>query len=182
MSKPYSLTLTQPQVMAMALEKFKDQYGGSLSSKLLWWLKRFMFFARSWFFDLEYHTMPIDILKQALEEWRTKVLPHLVYEGEVFDCDDFARHFEIWIKDYITGMGIIDIHSNEEIPVFNGVGLGLGYLYQGEELLGGHAWNIVLVTKNGEPDLIYVEPQIGEIVDNNSSSDKFDYELMAVII
>jgi len=181
--KPYSVTLNMAQVYALALEKFRDQYSGSVWSKLAYIFRRIMFFARSWLFDMEYHTIPLDMLEEAMEVWAGEYLPYLIYQGEVFDCDDFARHFTVWLKDYITCQGLIRECIETPLPVFNGVGLGLGYLEDKDgNVLGGHAWAVVLVTVGEEPMLVYVEPQTGEVMWDNESREGYKYILEAVII
>lgn len=173
-SRVDSVPVTQIQLAMMALEKFRDQYGDSLSSKFLWIFRRVLFFLRSWFMDLEYNTMSEELLAQLLNEWKNNVLPNLHYSGECFDCDDYARYFQVWLKQKAEEAGL---------ACFNGVGLALGVLYTPDgEVAGGHAWNIVLAhDSQGQAKLYYVEPQLGEIVDGQAS-DGFQYELMAVII
>ncbi len=181
--KLYSVPVTQAQVYAMAMQKFHDQFSGSWIKKLLYIVKRILFVIRSQLYDLEYNTIPEWLLKQALQEWKSKVLDKLHYVGETFDCDDFARHFMVWLKDWINGNGIICEFApkNEQIKQFNAVGMAIGLLYKDGRLLGGHAWNIVLITNSdGEPELVYVEPQIAEMFRGTTTSDGFDYELQAI--
>ena len=181
--KLFSVPVTQAQVYAMAMSKFHDQFSGSWAKKLLYIFKRVLFVIRSQLYDLEYNSIPLWLLEEALKEWRKQVLDRLHYVGESFDCDDFARHFMVWLKDWICGNGIICSFAppSEQIKQFNGVGMAIGLLFKDGELLGGHAWNIVLVTDDsGEPMLVYVEPQIGEWFSGNRSPDGMDYELQAI--
>ncbi len=183
--KLYSEPLTSAQVIMMALGKFHDQFQGSWVQKLLYIIRRIMFIARSWFFDLEYTTIPEWLLQEALQEWKKQVLDKLHYIGESFDCDDFSRHFMVWLKDWINGNGIICEYAPKQYQIkqFNGVGMALGVLSKNGRVLGGHAWNIVLITNSdGEPELVYVEPQIGEYFRGSVSPDGFTYTLQAVII
>ena len=181
--KLYSVPVTQAQVYAMAMAKFNDQFQGSWVKKLLYIVRRILFVIRSQLYDLEYNTIPEWLLKKALQEWKSKVLDNLHYVGESFDCDDFARHFMVWLKDWVCGNGIICSFApeNEQIKQFNAVGMAIGLLFKDGQILGGHAWNIVLITNsNGEAELVYVEPQIGEYFRGNISPDGFQYELQAV--
>jgi len=164
----------QPQLITMILQLFKDQYGGSLLNKILWIFRRILFFARSWFFDLQYYSIKLEDLQEALEKWREYVLDNLEYMPEIFDCDDFALWFKTWLQSYM--------HEEKHKP-FNGVGIALGNVFKDGELLGGHAWNIVLVDVGGTTCIMFVEPQLGELLSSTMrSSDGYEYVLQAVII
>ena len=164
----------QPQLISMILERFKDQYGDSLLSKILWVLRRIMFFMRSWFFDLQYYSIKLEDLKEALNTWREYVLDNIQYFPEVFDCDDFAIYFKVWLQSYM--------HEEKHKP-FNGIGIALGNVFKDGELLGGHAWNIVLADIAGVNCILFVEPQLGELLSiTMRSSDGYEYVLQAVII
>jgi len=181
--KLYSVPVTQAQVYAMAMKKFNDQFQGSWIKKLLYVVKRILFIIRSQLYDLEYNTIPEWLLQKALQEWRKQVLDKLKYIGETFDCDDFARHFMVWLKDWINGSGIICEFApkNEQIKQFNAVGMAIGLLFKDGELLGGHAWNIAIITNNsGEPELVFIEPQTATYFRGNQSDDGFIYELQAI--
>lgn len=164
----------QPQLVMMILKLFKDQFGSTWTSKLLWIFRRLMFFMRSWFFDVMYYSVNVDDLIDALSYWRKYVLENIEYLPEVFDCDDFATYFKVWLQSWI--------YASKGIRV-NGVGIALGVVYKDGRLLGGHAWNIVLVDNGGRQYVLFVEPQLGEIItSNNISSDGWKYELQAVIM
>lgn len=171
--RPVSVPVPQPQVMFMAASKLGDHYGPGLAEKLAWVLARVLFAMRSWFFDLIYNSMPEWMLDEALARWREEVLPGLPYQGEYTDCDDFAARFNVWLRDYARGNGI---------PAFNGVGMAIGYLEKDGAVLGGHAWNVVLVTGEAGTDLVFVEPQTGERVEGGVSPDGYRYRLLAVIM
>ena len=118
-------------------------------------LGRIFFSFRSWFFDELYYPIDYSQFKQLLEEYK-KPLSGLSYKYEVFDCDDFAEFFAVWIK----------LRTNT-----NGCGIALG-VYNGY----GHAWNVCLVNDGGVNKVVFVEPQAGSevVVDGN-------YELRAVV-
>jgi len=164
--------VTSAQLIAMVLSIFKDQYGESLLSKILWVFRRLLFFMRSWFFDIFYYSIKLEDLEDALEDWKTQVLDDISYLPEVFDCDDFAQLFKIWLMQWAKN------NLNQHI---NGVGLALGVVSKEGRILGGHAWNIVLVSTDEGMKLVYVEPQLGEIIEGDTSSDGFTYTLQAVI-
>jgi len=157
----------------MILQKFRDQYGESLLSKILWIFRRIMFFARSWFFDIQYYSISLEELQEALEKWKEYVLDNIQYLPEIFDCDDFAMYFKTWLQSYVM---------QEMDKPFNGVGVAIGYVVEDGKLLGGHAWNIVLVDTDEGTKIVYVEPQLGEYFFGDTSSDGFTYTLQAVII
>lgn len=164
---------TMPQLMAMVLGKFRDQYAGSFWDKLWFILRRVIFFARSYFMDVLYVPIKLEELEEALEEWRREVLPNTKYMPEIMDCDDFAFYFKVWLQKWTA--------EHTKAPS-NGVGVAIGALSKGSEVLGGHAWSIVLVmTEHGE-DVVFVEPQTGEILENFKSSDGYEYTLQSVII
>ena len=165
--------VTSAQLITMILQKFRDQYGESLLSKILWIFRRIMFFARSWFFDIFYYSIKLEDLEDALEDWKEQILDDISYLPEVFDCDDFAQLFKIWLMEWAKD------NLNEHI---NGVGLALGIVSKEGRILGGHAWNIVLVDTDEGTKIVYVEPQLGEIIEGDTSSDGFTYTLQAVII
>jgi len=165
--------VTSAQLIAIVLQKFKDQWGNTWISKLLWIFRRIIFFARSWFFDIFYYSIKLEDLEDALEDWKTQVLDDISYLPEVFDCDDFAQLFKIWLMEWAKD------NLNQHI---NGVGLALGIVSKDGKVLGGHAWNIVLVSTDEGMKLVYVEPQLGEIIEGDTSSDGFTYTLQAVII
>jgi len=139
------------------------------SSYIEYVFRRILFSFRSWIFDELYYPVSLDALLDALDYWRTEVLPGLVYTPEVMDCDDFAIQFINFIRRYLYN------NYNEET---NSIGIALGVIYKSNELLGGHAWNIILVNNS----VYFIEPQLGEILLNLKSSDGFKYKLLAVII
>ena len=118
------------------------------------WSKLF-FNRKSWFFDTLYYPIEYNTFKQLLEEYK-KPLSGLSYKYEVFDCDDFAEFFAVWMK-LRTGT--------------NGCGVALG-TYNG----GGHAWNVCLVNDGKANKVVFVEPQSGEEISVNGN-----YKLKAVI-
>lgn len=164
---------TMPQLIALIMQKFRDQYGESIWSKLLWIFRRLYFLIRSWFFDIEYIPVDMQKLEEALEDWKETVLNYLQYIPEIQDCDDFAMYFKTWLQKWTF--------ENTNTPS-NGVGIAIGLVSKDGELLGGHAWNIVLVRTDQGEKVVFVEPQLGEIINNNRSDDGYDYVLQAVII
>jgi len=126
-----------------------------------------MFAVRSWFFDITYYAISYDKLLELLEKWKNDVLANLKYKPEIFDCDDFANYFKVWMTKE-TGV--------------NCTGEALGLVYKDGRLLGGHAWNIVIVHKHGVIDVLFVEPQLGEIIENQKTSDGWEYYLLAVLV
>jgi len=135
-----------------------------------------LFAARSWFFDLVYYPISEEKLKQLLQDFKKYLEEHsLHYENEVFDCEDFAiafKHFAaVYYKTNAVGLAlgllkttkVYDLEAEEEHE---------------EQVLGGHGWNIVLLTSG---ELVYVEPQTCEYFRGNESPDGFTYELLAVV-
>jgi len=122
-----------------------------------------LFNFRSWLFDLFYKTFNRETLNIAVQYFKDYIESHnLHYEFDYFDCDDFALLFK----------ALTTARFNT-----NAVGIALGLVYKDNELLGGHAWNIVLLNN----ELYYFEPQTLELFDGDTSSDGFKYELQAVI-
>jgi len=161
-------------LISKILGDFRDQYGGSWVNKVLWIIRRVLFFMRSWFFDLEYISVDKGVLDEFLEYWRKEILPKLHAVPEVFDCDDFARYFVFKLREYVKEKYGVD---------YNGNGEAIGNVYSGGSLLGGHAWVIALVdTVDEVGKVVFVEPQLGEYLVNMESSDGWKYELQAVII
>jgi len=167
--------ITQPQLIVKIMQKFKDQYGSTWKSRLMYIFRRILFMMRSWFFDVEYRSVPRQWIEEFLEYWKKNILPNLHYEAEFFDCDDFARWFIFKLREYI--------HNKYSIW-YNGNGETLGVVYHNGELLGGHAWVLVVDDTEEEIGRIdFVEPQIGEFLDDNlNSSDGWHYEIQAVIV
>jgi len=139
-------------------------------------IRAILFAVRSWLFDLVYYPIPEGGLIELIEDFKKYIKDNnLHYENDVFDCDDFALAF----KNYVT----VKMKTNA-------VGIALGILKAGkvhdletgeeheEQVLGGHAWNIVLLTSG---ELVYVEPQTCEYFRGNTSPDGFIYELLAVV-
>jgi len=136
-------------------------------------IKGIMFATRSWIFDTEYIPVDEQVLNEALAKWKNEVLSNLVYKPEIWDCDDYASLFKAWLQKYLV--------FEKQLRI-NAVGIALGRVYDKKtgELLGGHAWNIVLVNKPVGFDVKFVEPQVGIVFDHDT--DTWEYELMAVII
>jgi len=137
------------------------------------WLKKMFYHIKTWYFDITYIPIPYNILNEVLNEWINSVLPGLKFTAEIWDCDDFASYFKGWLQMKL----VFDMKLR-----LNGVGIALGTVYdrRGNEL-GGHAWNILVVEKNGNPDTVFLEPQTGEVFEDTSSKG-YKYELEAVII
>ena len=122
-----------------------------------------MFNFRSWLFDLFYKSFDYEELGKAIQIFRDYIESHnLHYEFDYFDCDDFALLFKALTSAKLNS---------------NAVGIALGLVCKDNELLGGHAWNIVLLNN----ELWYFEPQTLELFFGNLSSDGFKYELLAVL-
>ena len=137
----------------------------STTSGKLWKVVRVLLFnVRSWFFDLKYKSIGFTELREALQRYASMLEEsQLEYTSDYFDCDDYALTFKSFVtKHYRT----------------NAVGIALGLLRKGGEVLGGHAWNIALMS---DGDLVFVEPQTREIIYGNVSSDGYEYELQAVV-
>jgi len=136
------------------------------NEKWYWKLLRYiMFFFRSWFFDLKYKTISLSELEQILREYDQYLKRYkLEYEIDYFDCDDYAVTFKAFATRRTKA---------------NSVGIAIGIVSKPDEgILGGHAWNIVILD-NG--NIVFVEPQTREWFEPNVSSDGFIYELQAVI-
>jgi len=124
-----------------------------------------LFNFRSWFFDLNYESFTRQSFDVAVKYFADFVESHnLHYEFEFFDCDDFALLFKALTSAKLN---------------INAVGLALGELYEDETLLGGHAWNVVLI----DDELYYFEPQTYELfdVEHATTTDGFRYVLQGVI-
>jgi len=127
-------------------------------------IRAILFNIRSWFFDLFYFPLSKKQLSKLLDDFKRYLEEYcLHYENELFDCDDFALAF----KHFAT------VHFKT-----NAVGVALGMLKKDGKVLGGHAWNVVLL---GNGNIVYVEPQTCEIIYGNVSLDGFEYELQAVV-
>ena len=140
-------------------KKITSQYTNPLK-KILYVL---LFNFRSWFFDIFYKSFSQETFNALVQRYRDFIENYdLQYEFEYFDCDDFALLFKALSSAWFNN---------------NGVGLAIGLVYKDGKLLGGHAWNLVLIN-----DKIYnFEPQIYELFDGDTTSDGFKYELLAVI-
>jgi len=139
-------------------------------------VRAILFGVRSWFFDVIYYPISEEELKQLLQEFRDWLREHgLHYENEVFDCEDFALAFKVFVtvrkKTNAVGLALGILKTTK---VYD---LDSGEEYE-ERVLGGHGWNIVLLS-NGE--LVYVEPQTCEYFRGCESPDGFIYELLAVV-
>ncbi len=111
------------------------------------WLRKLVFYIKSCFFDTRYKCITIDELEQLLKIWRENILPKLRYQLDFWDCDDFAMYFASWLKlKTKTNCG------GMVIGVLNGF---------------GHAWTPVLVKNYDDVDVMFVEPQLGRIVEVN---------------
>jgi len=122
-----------------------------------------LFNLRSWLFDLFYKSFNRETLNIAVQYFKDYIESHnLHYEFDYFDCDDFALLFK----------ALTSAKMNT-----NAVGIALGLVYKDKQLLGGHAWNIVLL----DNELYYFEPQTLELFNGDTSTDGFNYELQAVI-
>jgi hypothetical protein len=135
---------------------------GNIISKVLNFL---LFNFRSWFFDLNYKSFTRREFETAVRHFMDFIESYnLHYEFEYFDCDDFALLFKALTSAKLNS---------------NAVGLALGLLYRDDVMLGGHAWNVVLIND----ELYYFEPQTYELFDVRSATtlDGFRYELQAVI-
>ena len=120
---------------------------------------------RWWPFDLHYKTFSRASFNVAVKYFKDFIESHnLHYEYEFFDCEDFALLFKA-----ITAAKLNT----------NAVGIAIGLLRKDGKLLGGHAWNIVLI----DNELYYFEPQTYELFDvkTATTSDGFKYELQGVI-
>lgn len=126
-----------------------------------WW-RKILFALRSHLYDTVYYMCTQTQLLDFLEWWRKEQLPYLVYTAERFDCDDFAFLFK--------ALCVMKTHLNCSLLVG-------GEVWQNDELLGLHAWNLVLVDA---PRVVqFVEPQLGEILQVKDgrivSSDGWEY-------
>ena len=122
-----------------------------------------LFFLRSWFFDLEYKEFTMQEFQEVVNKFRQWCEEkQLHYKYEYFDCDDFAMEFKSFCAREFNHNGVI---------------IALGMVSKDGRVLGGHAWNIVII----EGRLYYFEPQTFELIDGNTSTDGFKYELMAVV-
>jgi len=143
-------------------------------SKLIWnqyknpvkkILMALLFNLRSWLFDAYYKSFYDDTLNAAIQLFNEYLESHnLHYEFDYFDCDDFALLFKALVASKMNS---------------NAAGIALGLIRKGDELLGGHAWNIILLNNK----LYYFEPQTCELFDvkTATTSDGFKYELQGVI-
>jgi len=150
-----------------ALELIKLCLSKAVESSTNWkskLLKTLFFSLRSYFFDLYYDICSLDEIHNALEKFKSELESlGIEYIPDSFDCDDYASAFKAFFS----------LHYKK-----NSVGLALGRIYYGKQLLGAHAWNIVLLTGGV---LAFVEPQTFEVFFTNVSPDGFTYELEAVI-
>ena len=146
----------------------------AMLSKLIWrqrenvWRKVLdviLFNFRSWFFDLIYKEFTRQSFNLAVSTFMDFIQSHnLHYTSEFFDCDDFALLFKALTSAKLNS---------------NAVGMALGLLCKDGAILGGHAWNVVLI----DGELYFFEPQLCELfdVDVAKTSDGFEYILQGVI-
>ena len=162
-------------LLAQLMLKCLKRVASEAPSTLHRLIRTILFGVRSWFFDLVYYPISEEQLKQLLRDFRRYLEEHnLHYENDLFDCEDFAiafKHFAaVYYKTNAVGLAlgilkttkVYDLESEEEYE---------------EQVLGGHGWNIVLLTSG---ELVYVEPQTCEYFRSNVSPDGFIYELLAV--
>ena len=122
-----------------------------------------LFLLRGWLFDTVYYGVSENEFEIAVQEYRRWIERNeLVWTADRFDCDDFAVTFK--------AVAISVLRKNS-------VGIAIGMLYKGEELLGGHAWNIILFD---DGTILFFEPQTLELF-TNETIDGFRYELTAVL-
>jgi len=122
-----------------------------------------LFLLRGWLFDIVYYSVSEKEFNTVVQEYRRWVEKNeLIWTVDRFDCDDFAVTFKA------IASGILKKNS---------VGIAIGMLYKGDMLLGGHAWNIVLLE---DDKILFFEPQTLELFETETI-DGFRYELTAVI-
>ena len=127
-------------------------------------VKSLLFSIRSYFFDLYYDICSLGEIHEALEKFKNELESlGIEYIPDSFDCDDYASAFKAFFS----------LHYRK-----NSVGIAIGRIYYGKQLIGYHAWNIVLLTGGV---LAFVEPQTFEVFTSNVSPDGFTYELETVI-
>jgi len=146
--------------LATKVYQLAMQFARDWKSKLS---KLFTFALRSWFFDLYYESCTYEEIQKVITKFRNQMLSHLHYIPENFDCDDFACAFKAF--------------ATMEL-MRNSVGIAIGAVYdQNGQLLGYHAWNIVILTGGS---LMYIEPQSGQIFLPPSVNGS-TYDIMSVI-
>ena len=134
------------------------------SSKLDYLMAYFVFDKKSTFYDTYYVTIPESTLRQGLETWRKEILPQMKYKRNIFDCDDFASYFRIFLKSYANADGFVRFTARWPTPGANAIGIAIGQLIDlptGSRSM--HAWNIIVVNDTTyNPYIVMVEPQLGE--------------------
>jgi len=149
----------------------KKKYVCGDTNTIICIFRKLLYNARTWYFDMTYIPIPLEILNEALSKWKAEVLPTLKYQSEIWDCDDYASYLKGWLQRYLV--------FEKQLQV-NGVGIALGVVYDENGEVGGHAWNIVLLEKPVGAEVKFIEPQTGQLFDD--STDKWRYVLEAVII
>jgi len=74
------------------------------------------------------------------------------YVAEARDCDDFAWYFKSHLSEW---------HD------LTAVAWAWGAVYEDEEFLGLHAWNIIIIKEDDDLKVLFYEPQTDAISDTN---------------
>lgn len=126
-------------------------------------IRALLFSLRSHLFDMWYKTITLTNLMRLIDEYMSWLSENkVVFESEFFDCDDFAITF----KTYVSIM-----------EKSNAVGIALGMIKK-DDICVPHAWNIAILSTK---EVVFIEPQTGEIMFDCTSTDGFRYELMSVV-
>jgi len=122
-----------------------------------------LFLVRQWIFDTMYYGVTREEFSKAVQEYKKWIDEHeLVWTSDRFDCDDFAVTFKAIATSILKK---------------NSVGIAIGALYKDKQLLGGHAYNVVLFD---DGTIMFFEPQTQELFEWETY-DGYRYELITVI-
>ena len=99
--------------------------------------------------DSYYRVLPLSVWEHVIQRGQVDTKEYL---AEIFDCDDFAKVFwgNVANRYSLNGCGFVADFS------------------------GGHAYNVVLVDKDGELDVAWLEPQTDHLMDISPESGMYE--------
>ena len=125
--------------------------------KVPWLIPKILFLVKSLFLDVHYLSVREDELHSLLKAWRQNILPKLRYRYDYWDCDDYARYFVAWFNLVSKTNAGGETYGVVKVRRMNGA------MRRWESY--GHSWVGVLVDFGYDVDVVFVEPQLGEIVE-----------------
>jgi len=117
--------------------------------------------ARKQLGDIKFYASDSEVYYCSLDAWRKIIKADLVdrifYQEEKFDCDNFALVFSSFMS-LLYGL--------------NSAGIATGIMRDAKtkEIIGGHAYNILVADVDGEVKLFVYEPQNDDLVEASNSA------------